>query len=293
MIRLGVVGLYVMVNAACFLHGIAHAELRYTPAFLDYRDELELFPLNGEAFTRTLPMAPSRLVYAPDGKSLYTFGDARDRASRGLSRIEFDPPRVTLLPNSDQFRAVNSFTLSLQQDMVVISGKYGDNVCGIFELDLNSGEVRVIVKNSTCDYSQSWVRMNLSPDSKRLVAYRRPDLELIDLATGAIQSLGGKYVAGAWSPDGKWLAALEGEGQSHTVLLDANSLARGRVFGTSNVQWSPDSHYLLGERTRGCLAYWASIVVIDVDTGQEQTVASSHCKVNLTTTGWVSNLIVP
>jgi WD40 repeat protein len=162
-----------------------------------------------------------------------------------LSRIEFDPARVTPLPNSDGFRAINSFTLSLQQDMVVISGNYGDSVCGIFELDPKSGEVRVIVKNSTCDYSQSWVRIDLSPDSKRLVAYRKPDLELIDMATGAIQSLGEKYVAGAWSPDGKWLAVLEGGGQNNTVLLAANSLARRRVLGTSNVQWSPDSRYLL------------------------------------------------
>jgi WD40 repeat protein len=283
--------LLILVIGACACQSIAQAELPYTPAFLDYRDELEVFRSRGGAFTVGLPMAPSRIAYAPDGKSLYSFGDARNRARRGLWRIEFDPVRLIAIADTDRFRMVNGFALSLLQDIVVISGRYPDgdsSACGIFELDRQKRSVREIIENSTCDYPQSWVRLSLSPDSKRLVAYRKPRLELIDLATGMIRSLGEGYIAGAWSPDGKWLAVLESGGQNRTLLLDANSLTQKRVFGASNVQWSPDSRYLLGARAGVCMVDWASIIVIDVNTGQEHPIASSHCKVNLNTTGWVS-----
>ena len=233
------------------------------------------------------------LAYAPDGKSLW--GHSLDRFGKGLLRVTFNPVTVASVPNTEGLR-VGAIAISPRQDKLVISGSYpggGSSACGLFELDLRTEKVREIVPNSTCEYSQSRVRLSLSPDETQLVAYRKPRLELIDLTSGSIQPLAGDYIAGAWSPDGKWLAVLEGADRHRTILLDSMALKQVRSFGETNVEWSPDSKFLLGARTGPCSPYWSSLVAVNVQTGKETVIGSSRCRVNLNTIGWVSSSIRP
>ena len=274
---------------------IADVDFPYSAAFVNHRGQLEVFPTAAREFSISLPIALARITYGPDGRSLYGFSPPRNQVARGLLKVDLSPIRVTSIPKSAEFGMVNDVAVSARQDRFVFSARRmteSSPTCGIFELNLRSGVVRKIVGNSTCEYPLSWVRLSLSPDTERLVAFRKPRLELIDMETGTIRSLGEEYIAGAWSPDGKWLAALdEGSGQHRTVLLDAVSLTRKRVFGTSNVQWSPDSRFLLGVRSGQCTPELASLVVIDIQSGKETILESSHCKIDLNTTGWIDSQI--
>jgi hypothetical protein len=272
---------------------IAEVKFPYNAALVDYRGQLEVFPMAAKEFSISLPIALSRITYGPDGRSLYGFSAPHKQGTAaGLLRVDLSPIQVTSIPETAEFGMVNDVAVSAHQDRFVFSARRiaeSSPACGIFELDLRSRVVRKIVGNSTCDYPLSWVRLSLSPDTKRLIAFRKPRLELIDMDTGTVRSLGEKYIAAAWSPDGKWLAALEGDAQNRTVLLDAVSLTRKLVFGTSNVQWSPDSRFLLGVRSEQCTPELASLVVIDVRSGKETILESSHCKIDLNTTGWVNS----
>jgi hypothetical protein len=294
--RIWIGALILASSSLWFLQRVpaVQGEPAYAGAFIDYRQQLEVFPSTGRELTLSLPIGPARITYSRDGRSLYSFGDTQDRTRRGLFKIDFDPTRVTTIDNSESFSMVNGFAVSLSKSTIIISGKYSgkdSSSCGLFELDAGSGSVRKIIENPTCAYSQSWVRLSLSSDGKRLVAYRKPSLELIDLADGAIRSLGEEYITGSWSPDGKWLAVLEGGRNYQTILLNASNLEKTRVLVTSTGQWSPDSRFLLGEGGL-CSPYWSSLMAIDIQSGKAIEIASSHCKVNLNTTGWVSNTLL-
>jgi WD40 repeat protein len=263
----------------------------YSAAFVDYRQQLQIFPFRGKAFA--IPLGISVLTYAPDGKSLY--GQSRDRFAKGLVKVTFNPSALMPIPYTDAFR-VGSIAVSQREETIVISGSYpggGSSACGLFELDIRNGKVSEITQNSTCEYSLSWVRLSLSPNGTQLVAYRKPRLELINLVNGTVRPLIGDYIAGAWSPDGKWLAVLEGGGQHHTILLDSMNLKEKRSFGETNVDWSPDSRFLLGARSGSCSPYWSSLVAVDVQSGKETVIDSSRCKVNFNTIGWVSSGVRP
>jgi len=129
-------------------------------------------------------------------------------------------------------------------------------------------------------------------DGKRLVAYRKPHLELIDGTQGTVKSLGENYFAASWSPDGKWLAAIEQGGKQRTVLMDATTLAPARFLETTAGQWSPDSRFLLALDTKFCPTYFSTIRLLDISTGKSVAVNSSKCKVNLMTTGWVKTELI-
>jgi hypothetical protein len=114
-------------------------------------------------------------------------------------------------------------------------------------------------------------------------------VELIDIVRGTTKPLGDEFFLAAWSPDGRWLAALENGENGRTVLMDAATLSRQRVLEHSELDWSPDSRYLLGtKRHDGCGRYeGGTLEAIDVENGERTTIASSKCQVDQATTGWV------
>ncbi len=117
-------------------------------------------------------------------------------------------------------------------------------------------------------------------------------LELIDLVRRDTRSLGEGYVKASWSPDGRWIAALENGGKWRTVLIDAGDFTKKRTLVTTEVEWSPDSRYLL--RVKPCpRADSGTIETLNVDSGEVVAIESSKCKVNQTTTGWLSNIVIP
>lgn len=122
---------------------------------------------------------------------------------------------------------------------------------------------------------------------------RQHTMELIDLRSGSVRALSPDLELGKWSPDGKWLAALDWK-KGHTVLMDAATLTPQRILRMSDADWSPDSHYLLGVRPGFlCGAYARAFEATNIETGKAVTIKSSHCRVNRPTTGWVSTKIAP
>lgn len=259
---------------------------RYAAGFVDDHQHLHIFSSAGTESDVALGIIP--LEFAPDGESVY--GHSADRFDKGLYRVTIDSLRSEVVPGTQALR-IGAIAMSPEEDKIVISGgriERGAESCGLFYLRPAVGTLVQIAAATTCDYAQSWERPSLSPDGRRIVAYRKPRLEIIEIEKGTVQPIAGYYIAGAWSPDGKWLAVLEGEGAHRTILLDSTSLKQVRVLGESNVLWSPDSRMLLGARTRGCFPYWSSLVAIDVATGRESVFSASRCKVNLNTFGWVA-----
>jgi WD40 repeat protein len=114
-------------------------------------------------------------------------------------------------------------------------------------------------------------------------------LELIDTETKAVQSLGDGYYDAAWSPDGRWIAAL-GDNGDHTVLIDATTFDRRRTLPPSEVIWSPDSRSLLASRLHWrCLSqYVGTLELIDITSGKTSIIRSSACQISMLVFGWIN-----
>ena len=124
--------------------------------------------------------------------------------------------------------------VSRLRDKIVISGQYHlslDGGCGIFELNLSNGKVKRILNNPDCvvpgrqGYLSAWLDLSLSPDGQKAVAIRKHRLELLDLTRATVRALGDDFVKAAWSPDGKWVAALRNrDDEWDTILMDTSNL---------------------------------------------------------------------
>jgi hypothetical protein len=260
--------------------------------------ELTVFPLDGKAFAMPLPFPLGAFTYSPDGKALYAVAGLDPRNPRGpggLLRIDFNPIHVSPVPGSLAL-GVSRLAVSVHQDKIIISGAYqpgNDVTCGVFELSVPSGNVRQILQQPDCDAASSWAYLSLSPDGERAVATHNHRLELIDLVHGTIKSVEDGLLMASWSPDGKWLAALENGGRGRTILMDASNFERRRFLETSDVKWSPDSRYLLGwKKLDFCGPDFGTLQMVNIENGKIITIKSSRCRVNQTTTGWLSTEIV-
>ena len=161
--------------------------------------------------------------------------------------------------------------------------------CGLYELILASGELNKIIGNTSCHYKSSWNSISFSPDGYRLIAVREHRLELIDLETRTIKSLGDGFFHAAWSPDGRWIAALEYEGKNQSVLIDTSDFNKRRKLPSSEGIWAPDSHHLLASRTRSrCPSDFGTLELIDIESGKTSVIESSTCRVNRLVFGWVN-----
>jgi WD40 repeat protein len=254
---------------------------------------LEVFPFGASAFRIPLPFALGTFAYNPDGKALYAALLAATPRP-GLFKIEFDPIRVSPVPGSSAIGATSFAVASLQNKLVISGAQRG--FCGILELSLSSGDARNVVKNPDCDVLDpvsKWSALSVSPDGMRATALRHHRLELIDLVRGEVTALEDGLVLAAWSPDGEWLAAVRGGGDE-TILLDARSLKRRKVLDGVELEWSPDSRYLLGSKRRvACGPEAGTLEIVDIGTGARTEIASSRCRVDRNTTGWISGQIAP
>jgi hypothetical protein len=107
---------------------------------------------------------------------------------------------------------------------------------------------------------------------------------------------------GAWSPDGKWIAARESGRYDKLFLLDALDFSRRRALGGAIVAeptWSTDSRYLLlwKDYLFRCGIYPdleppATLETLDVQTGKRSAIRTSQCKITGGPTGWISSEIV-
>ena len=268
----------------------------FAPAFYDPGPgrgdvpELHVFPLDGQEFTVRLPFQVGTFAVNQDGSALYAprFFDPSGR-NTGLYRIEFGPARATRLPGSEGLASI--YGIAASSTKIVVSAGYLTNGlvsrCGLYELMLSSGEVHQIMSNSDCKYLSSWNSISLSPDSRRIVAVRRHRLELIDIETKAVRSLGEGFYDAAWSPNGRWIAALGGNGK-HTVLIDAITFDTRRTLPSSEVIWSPDSHAILASRESRCPPDVGTLRLIDIETGKTSIIRSSACRIDHLVFGWIN-----
>jgi WD40 repeat protein len=260
--------------------------------------DLEVFPFDREAFRIPMPFPLDAFAYSPDGKALYaavmSLGPGRPRTP-GLFKIEFNPTRVSLVPGSAVL-GFNSLAVSARQDKIFVAGGRRGTPCGIFELSLPAGDVRTIVDDSSCNPMSplsSWSYLSLSPDGVRATALGNHHLELIDLVHGKVTVLPDDLTIGAWSPDGKWLAAV-GSKSDKTILLDARTLIRRRAIGSTDLRWSPDSRYLLARKGGlACGPEIGTLEIVDIESGKRTEIKSSRCQIDTSTTGWVSSGIAP
>jgi WD40 repeat protein len=270
---------------------------RYSAAFISTTGtaghaELVIFPLRGKALKIPIRSAGGPFSYGPDGKTLY--GQCtpdpvgpRDPVKIALCKIELKTVTKTAVSGSTGLYA-RDFAISNQRDRIFVSGNRRDgDKWGLFEIAIPGGAMRQVLQQSGKGPKSSLGHLSISPDGRRAVATRNGRVELIDLPDGTATPLGDKLFIAAWSPNGKWLAAVEKGEQGRTILMDAKTLTRQRTLGPSELDWSPDSRYLLGFKP--CGPYSGTLEAIDVESGERTTIESSECQVNQATTGWVSN----
>jgi WD40 repeat protein len=273
----------------------------------DKAGSLLVFAHGTDAIPVALPflMGGTR-VYGPGGKSFYgqRFYAQPMELGSCLYKIEFNPMRTTAvscIPGLD----FQSAAVSAAEDRLVFSGRYGQAgnwTCGVFEVSLPGVDVRPIF-TVECPVSHlPWESLSLSPDGKRAVAIyskglARPrpfvpnSIVVIELDSGRTKSLGAPYEKAAWSPDGRFISAIESGGEYRTQLFDAATFAKLKTLPNSEAQWSPDSKYLL--RVKPCASGEdGTFEALSVENGVAMPIKSSKCMVYNISTGWVSDSIL-
>ena len=224
------------------------------------------------------------ISFGPDSKSMYlgdpTFG------TDGVTKVEFRPTRKSMVPGSAGLN-VAFLTVSQSGRVFVSGGDRRNHQCGVYEIDPDTATHRPIRIGDppACAGASG----PISPDGKEVLSRDGEHLSLLDLNTGATQSLG--IGRGSWSPDGRWIAV---SGQRQIVLIDSKNPSHRKKLGASGVDdhlvWSPDSKRLLfaKQEPRCFLMVDAeSLEVVDVETGKRHAIASAHCAVSRSTVGWI------
>jgi hypothetical protein len=255
------------------------------------RPELVVFPLHGEPLRIPIQPSISPSAYSIDGRALY--GQCRppenDPQKLALCRIDLKTGRAVPVPGSSGL--YGELAVSRQADRILVAGLHRQDrdEWGLFELSPADNKIRTIFRVPDNNRKSAWGHLSISPDGARAVAFHDGRLQLVDINAATAEPLPHNLLMATWSPDGKWLAALENGELSRTILMDAKDLTRRRILVPSELDWSPDSHYLLGMRhDPRCGPYFGTLEVIDVETNERTAIASSDCQVNRATTGWVS-----
>ena len=264
------------------------------PAFVG-EQSLVVFPA-GLSRSRSihLPFPLGVMAFSPDGNALFAEAGleaSEDRPRAGIYRIELNPVRASELKGSAGFRSSYGIAVALDIDRLVISGSFKDGPvgsCGIFELGLHDGHVQQLLKSADCSLEEARRSLSLSPDSRRIAAIYRRSLQLIDVATGTITTLGVGFQSAGWSPDGKHLAAVEDAKDEATILFETAHFTREKALPNSELAWSPDSRFLLGLKgSLLCGGELYTLRTINVLTGGGSEVTNSTCQLVGGPVGWV------
>ncbi len=254
---------------------------------------LTLFPVDGPEVAVSLPdelRKDFRLIaFSPDGRSVYGQSNSGLSAS-GITKIEFKPPRQSIVRGSVGFGTIWSFTASQKSAKIFVSGIFrsGGVTCGAFEIDPDTETARPLMAGR---YPECGGGIgHISADGKSILSKQGNRLRLLDLETGAVHPLAGGVTQGNWSPDGRWIAAW---GAGSLILIDATDTSKRRKLGSSDsdvVEWSPDSKSLLISKSQvSCwpTIFGSSLEVVDVETGRRKLIKSSHCRVVDSAIGWL------
>jgi Tol biopolymer transport system component len=293
--------------------GVASAQ--YAPAYyngtLGEPHQLVVFPRAGKqvVIPLALPTLLRFMAFTSDGRTISatinTTATPRTPGHPGrlgpprLIRVDLAPVRVTTVADLVGLGDVLGMVLAPRQDKILFlgAGWKGNMDCDLFQIDPSGGEFKMLLPNFGCRLG------GISPDGSKMII--RDDfslgLAIVDLATGDTVQLGTRLWKAAWSPDGRWIAALHidppGEGPpgriSWTVLIDAHDFSKQRDMGgkgDTEVSWSPDSRYLLySESQPSFCSHGVTLFTMDIESGKRVIVKESKCNVNSSRRiGWVS-----
>ena len=279
----------------------------YASDGFDVNSRLIIFPSEGKEFSVPLPATLRYVVYGASGQTVYAGAFKRLDSKTGthlpgLFKIELSPVRLNPLPGLDSFSSIGRFAVSRLEDMILFAGVRNDSgsrTCGIYELNLPAGNLRPVLETTDCKAESPWRVFDISPDGTGALITADRHLAVVDLVTGKLSPLEKDLWVGSYSPDGKWIAALElgAPGQSKTVLIDPKDSSRRRDLGGTNddeVVWSPDSRFLLHAVYRPACPSRNPLALetLDAETGKRIILKSSICNAGSgREIGWVSSKI--
>jgi hypothetical protein len=254
---------------------------------------IAVFPPAGKEFEISLPLIPRWFGYGPSGRSVYATalketGPRSFTDEPGMFKIDLDPVRVSTIQGLDDFGAIGPFAVSQGEDLVVSGGSKGNNYpaksCGVYEIHLPAGDVSAAIETSDCRAGSPWRVLSLSPEKTEALIYSNRSLALLDLAKGSITKIEGQLSKGSFSPDGKWIAAIQinNPNPPRTILIDRSELTKRRDLGESEdseVVWSPDSKFLLHAVYRPACPSQNPLALetLDVETGKRSLIKDSIC----------------
>jgi WD40 repeat protein len=260
-------------------------------------------PTSGKYWIRVFSAGPKPVMiqlnpdgwpyqFGPTGRSLY--GTVRENCLYKL-QLESNRGATVACPAGVYFSVWSGdVALSAREDKALIFGaeREGQNrKCGVFEIPLPNGAPK-LVTGADCNERPDRRSFSCAPECAFATIIQHSELRILDVSSGTFRSLGVGFLAAAWSPDGKWIAALEGGRRPVTVLFDGATYERRKVLPESEAQWSLDSRYLL--RIVGCRGGEdGTAEVLSIDTGKARPIPSSRCQIYNTGTGWVDNSIIP
>jgi len=173
---------------------------------------------------------------------------------------------------------------------LLVTAAYGElGGCGAYEIDISKGTHRPIRTDSKC---RAFV-MQVEPDGKRVLVADDSNFRVVDVLNGAVALSG--IGRGMWSPDGSLLAIWS---KGEAKVFDGRTFAkRGRFRAPAidgHLVWSPDSKRVpFVQREHGCQDAFESLAALDIDTGREAIISSSHCMVISSRIGWVDTGALP
>jgi len=287
----------------------------YAPAYYDGAQmeppEVVIFPTAGRRVVvpLTLPSLLRASVFTPDGRAIFGAVDtiksprtpshpARLGPPR-LVRVDLGPVQVTAVADLVGLEWVAGLAVAPHQDKILFTGAgwKGNFGCDLFQIEPSGGNFKMLLRDFGCAVG------GISPDGSKMLVPRESGLAIIDLTTGAAVRLGTRLWKGAWSPDGRWIAALHedppGERPpgrvSSTIRIDAHDFSQQRDMGgesDTEVAWSPDSRFLLYSEWRPPCPRRGenpSLITMDIETAKRVIVKESRCNVNGNRRiGWVS-----
>ncbi len=278
----------------------------YASDGVDVNSRLVVFPSDGKESSIPLPLTLQYVAYAASGKSVYATAFTKNPDAKsfstlpGLFKIELNPVRVSAVPGVGM--VIDRFAVSRKEDRILFGASRSDagrNVCGVYELDLSDGNLRSVLETTDCRAGFPWRVYDLSPNTPEALISANRRLATLDLANGKVTPLGSELSTGSYSPDGKWIAAIElhNPRPPTTILIDRQDLSRRRDLGGTDdaeVVWSPDSRLLLHAAYRpACPSQNAlALETLDIQTGKRLTLKNSICNTGSSRAiGWVDSKI--
>jgi hypothetical protein len=253
---------------------------------------IAVFPPAGKQFDISLPFIPRWFAYGPSGRSVYATalvdtGRGSVTTQRGILKVELDPVRVSNIEGLDAFYSLGPLAVSQGEDLVVSGGAKGNypaGSCGVYEIRLPAGDVSAAIETSDCRAGSPWRVLSLSPEKMEALISANRSLALLDLAKGSITKIEGQLSKGSFSPDCKWIVAIQinNPNPPKTILIDRSDLTKRRDLGDSEdseAVWSPDSKFLLRAVYRPACPSQNPLALetLEVQTGKRSLIKESIC----------------